>query len=256
VGTTSIRVDDPDDAYPTVDEIDAIVDDASGMIPELETTRYIRAYCGVRPLFGSAEGDDDRGVTRDFTLIDHSVQGIHNFITITGGKLTTYRRMAEKTADLVCRKLGISSPCLTRTEPLPASQHAMWTEPTLAPRVWLKHHEPDDFVLCECEMVPKSTVDLIIDSIQRQGESVDLHGIGLRSRVGKGPCQGTFCGLRMICYLFDLNKLGAGKCLDNLREFARSRWKGLHPILWGQQLKQVELLEAMECGMIGLELYE
>lgn len=256
LGTTSIRIDDPDKAHPTIEEIDTMVDDAAAMIPALDTTRYIRAYCGVRPLLGSAETDDDRSVSRGFTLIDHHRHGINNFITITGGKLTTYRLMAEKTADLVCRHLGVSMPCRTRTEPLPASRHAMWTEPALAPRVWLKQHEPDDTILCECEMVPKSTVDAIIDSLHQQGGRVDFRAIGLRSRIGKGPCQGTFCGPRMMGYLFDIGELGAEKCLYNLRGFARKRWKGLYSILWDQQLNQVELLEAMECGMLGLELYE
>ena len=46
------------------------------------------------------------------------------------------------------------------------------------------------------------------------------------------------------------------QCLESLRAFGRRRWKGLHPILWDRQLKQVELLEAMHCGMLGLELQE
>jgi glycerol-3-phosphate dehydrogenase len=256
LGTTSIRIDDPDDSYPTIEEIDLIVDDAMAMIPALEETRYIRAFCGVRPLLGSVENGDDRSVSRGFSLIDHSYQGIDNFITITGGKLTTYRLMAEKTADLVCRHLGVSKQCLTGTKPLPASHHARWTEPALAPRIWLRHHEPDDIILCECEMVPESTVDSIIDSIHQQGSKADLNGIALRSRVGKGPCQGTFCGPHIMGYLFDRGELGADKCLDSLRGFARRRWKGLYSILWDQQLKQVELLEAMDCGMLGLELNE
>ena len=236
-----------------------MLEDASAMIPALEEARYIRAYCGVRPLFqGDDSGDnaagDDRGVSRGFALIDHEKHGVKNFITITGGKLTTYRLMAEKTADLACQHLGVSAPCLTRTEPLPASHQARWTEPALAPRMWLKHHEPDDIILCDCEMVPKSTVDSIIDSIHEQGGRVDLPGIGLRSRVGKGSCQGSFCGPRLTGYLFDKGELGAEKSLNSLRKFAQGRWKGLYSILWGQQLKQVELLEAMECGLLGLEL--
>lgn len=254
LGTTSIRIDDPDDAYPTIEEIDSMVDDAKTMIPVLDKIRYIRAYCGVRPLFGSAEGDDDRSVSRGFTLMEHRKQGVNNFITITGGKLTMYRLMAEKTADLVCRYLGVTRPCLTRTEPLPASHHARWTEPALAAKLWFRHHEPEDIILCECEMVPKSTVDSIIDSIHQHGGEVDLHTIGLRSRIGKGPCQGTFCGPRVIGYLFDRGELDADQCLQSLRRFARGRWKGLYSILWDQQLNQIELLEAMECGMLGLEL--
>jgi glycerol-3-phosphate dehydrogenase len=253
LGTTSTRIENPDEVYPTVEEIDSIVEDARAMIPALETTRYIRAYCGVRPLIGLPGDGDDRKVSRGFTLLDHGAQGVENFITLSGGKLTTYRLMAEKAADLVCHYLGISKPCLTRTEPLPASQPAQWTEPSRAPKIWLKKHGPEDIVLCECEMVPRSAVDTIMDSIHKQGGRADLQGIGLRSRIGKGPCQGAFCGPRLTAYLFDQKEIDAGRSLDSLRDFVRSRWKGLHPILWGQQLQQADLLEAMHCGLFGLE---
>jgi glycerol-3-phosphate dehydrogenase len=43
---------------------------------------------------------------------------MEGFVTITGGKATTMRLMAEKTADLVCRKLSISASCETRESPL------------------------------------------------------------------------------------------------------------------------------------------
>jgi glycerol-3-phosphate dehydrogenase len=92
-----------------VAEADRIIDDARAMLPILERTRYIRAYAGVRPLVSLGPAGDDRAVSRGFALIDHAEEGIDNFITITGGKLTTYRLMAEKAADLACAKLGVSS---------------------------------------------------------------------------------------------------------------------------------------------------
>ena len=39
---------------------------------------------------------------------------MQGFVTITGGKATTLRAMAEATADLVCRKLGVEARCRTR----------------------------------------------------------------------------------------------------------------------------------------------
>jgi glycerol-3-phosphate dehydrogenase len=38
---------------------------------------------------------------------------VEGIVTVVGGKLATYRLMAEKTADLVCRRLGIEAPCRT-----------------------------------------------------------------------------------------------------------------------------------------------
>jgi glycerol-3-phosphate dehydrogenase len=230
LGTTSIRINDLDQIYPTVEEIDTIVGEAVKMIPALETVRYIRAYAGVRPLVGSRSASDDRSVSRSFALIDHREDDLENFTTISGGKLTTYRLMAEKTADLVCRRLGVSNPCLTRTQPLALTQPAKWTQPGLAPKLWLKHHEPEDILLCECEMVPKSAVDAIIDSIREQNGKPDLMAIALRSRIGKGSCQGTFCGVRVTSYMYDQGELEPEESLNNLRDFISQRWKGEHPL--------------------------
>jgi len=254
LGTTSIRIDSLDQIYPTVEEVDTMVGEAVKMIPALETARYIRAYAGVRPLVGSQSASDDRGVSRSFALIDHSEEGLENFTTISGGKLTTYRLMAEKTADLVCGRMGVSNPCLTRTQPLALTQPAKWTQPGLAPRLWLKHHEPEDLLLCECEMVPTSAVDAIIDSIRDQNGQPDLNAIALRSRIGKGACQGTFCGVRVTSYLYDQGELESEESLTSLRGFLNQRWKGQHPTLWEKQLVQAELLEALYCGFFGLEL--
>jgi glycerol-3-phosphate dehydrogenase len=254
LGTTSIRIDSLDQIYPTVEEVDDMVGEAVKMIPALETVRYIRAYAGVRPLVGSRSASDDRGVSRSFALIDHGEDGIENFTTITGGKLTTYRLMAEKTVDLVCRRLGVTRRCITRTEPLSLSQPAKWTQPGLAPKLWLQHHEPEDILLCECEMVPKSAVDAIIDSIREQNGRPDLLAIALRSRIGKGACQGTFCGARVSAYMHDRENLEPEQSLTNLKQFLSQRWKGQHPTLWNKQLVQAELLEALHCGFFGLEL--
>jgi glycerol-3-phosphate dehydrogenase len=49
-------------------------------------------------------------------------------VTITGGKATTLRAMAEKTADVVCTKLNITAPCMTKEIPL-LSYRSYYTTP-------------------------------------------------------------------------------------------------------------------------------
>jgi len=224
------------------------------MIPALEKTRYIRAYAGVRPLLGSTTAGDDRSVSRGFALLDHRENGLDNFSTITGGKLTTYRLMAEKAADLVCQKLGTTTPCLTRVEPLPSGTGAKWTKPGLTSKLWFKHHDPDDLLLCECEMVPKSVVDSLISSIHQQNGTPDLKALGVRSRIGKGACQGTFCALRTSAYLYDSGEVKYDEGLDGIRAFISERWRGIRPLLWDTPLIQAELQEAIYCGIFGLEI--
>ena len=252
IGSTSVRIETLDKIYPTVREMDLIIGQEAKMIPALEKTRFIRAYSGVRPLAGAAPGDD-RNASRGFTLIDHSENRVENFITITGGKLTTYRLMAEKAVDLVCKRLSLSVPCMTRSAPLPSSKTAKWTNPGLAPRLWFKKRGSDP-MMCECEMTPQSIVDEISTSIRGHGGNPDLLSIGLRSRVGKGACQGTFCSLRLAAYLYDTGEFKDDKGLDSLRDFLNERWRGIRPLLWGASMMQAELQEALHCGFLGLEL--
>lgn len=253
LGTTSIRVASPEGCRPSVAEADRIIDDARAMLPILDKTRYIRAYAGVRPLVSLAAAGDDRAVSRGFALIDHAADGIDNFITITGGKLTTYRLMAEKAADLACAKLGLNAPCRTRTEALPASTLGRWTEPGKGPRTWVDSRTEDDLVLCECEMVSRNVIDSIVDeSAAMRGRSM-LKAIGMRSRVGKGPCQGGFCGPRVTGHLYERGLVAGEQGLAELKTFTERRWRGFLPILWGVPLMQAELQEALHCGAMDLE---
>jgi glycerol-3-phosphate dehydrogenase len=254
LGTTSIRLENLDQIRPTVAESDAIVNAAAAMVPALETARYIRAYAGVRPLVGAGVRDSDRGMSRGFALLDHAAEGVENFVSIIGGKLTTYRRMAEKTADLVCRRLGLDRPGVTAEKPLKAFAANQWTAAGLSPRLWLKRNNPEDLLLCECEMVPASAVDAVIDGIRLQGGLSSLYAIGRRSRIGKGTCQGAFCGLRINSHLYDQGKLRGREGLADLMSFLGARWRGMRPILWDTALLQEELQEALHCGYLGLEM--
>ena len=254
VGTTSTRVEALDDVHPTTSEADLIVEEAARMLPALATMRFIRAYAGVRPLVGSAGVADGRAVSRGFALFDHEEHGLDNLATITGGKLTTCRLMAERAADLVCRRLGVTRPCLTATTPLSMAPECEWTEPGHAPRVWMRSHGLEDPLLCECEMVSGGAVDAIYAALRAAGDMPTLTDIGLRSRVGKGACQGAFCAVRTVAHLCRRDDFQAERSINELRDFLAERWRGQHAVLWGEQLAQAELMEALHCGTFGEEL--
>jgi glycerol-3-phosphate dehydrogenase len=253
-GTTSLTIDDPADVRPTVPEVDLIVEEASSLLPALRETRCIRAYAGVRPLVAAGPAVDGRGVSRGFALLDHGREGVANFVTITGGKLTTCRLMAERTADLVCARLGVTTPCRTRSEPLVPTAECEWTEPGFGPRAWMRAQAPDDALLCECEMVSQSALHSIASALGCDGHDGVLADLALRSRLGKGACQGTFCAVRVIAYLYERGALRGEQGLREQREFFRERWRGQHAVLWGEQLAQVELAEAIHCGLHGYDL--
>jgi glycerol-3-phosphate dehydrogenase len=253
VGTTSVRLNDIEHLRTDFAEVDFLVEEAAKVVPGISNTRLIRAFAGVRPLLCGAEMSCDRTLSRGSEIIDHERDGIGNLITVVCGKLTTFRLTAEKAADFVCERLGVSAPCLTRNVPLPGAAVNDWIVAGLAPGFWRWERKPHDALLCECEMVPKSAVAQIVEQLQANGEAVDLDALRLRSRRGKGSCQGAFCGLRTTAILYEGGIFRGDQGIQDLKIFLESRWKGLRPVLWGGQLVQEHLQEAIHCGLFNLE---
>jgi len=128
LGTTSIAVDDPDTYERAQYEIDRMFEECSAMVPDLDGRSPARTYWGVRPLYAPDEATrnttdsaagDERGISRGFFLLEHADDGVENFTSVVGGKLTTYRLMAEVTADHVADHLGVGAPSRTASERLP-----------------------------------------------------------------------------------------------------------------------------------------
>ncbi len=253
-GTTSRRIPDLDSILPSIKETDLLVDEGKCMVPELEHTRYIRAYAGVRPLFGKGGSDDDRSVSRGFFLIDHTTDGIDNFITTTGGKMTTFRLMAEKTADLIGGKLKNATPCQTAARPLKSSAPSQMTEAGMSVKLWADKGLKNDTTMCECEMIPKSHFKLLISWLKENKKKADLNALRVHSRLGKGACQGTFCSQRVTGFMYDEAYLKEDDGIYNIKDLLSERFKGQRPVLWDDQLSQAELCEAIYCGFYGLEL--
>jgi glycerol-3-phosphate dehydrogenase len=118
----------------------------------------------------------------------------------------------------------------------------------------MRAQAPDDALLCECEMVSQRALQSIASTLGSDGHEGVLADLALRSRLGKGACQGTFCAVRVIAHLYERGALTGQEGLREQREFFQERWRGQHAVLWGEQLAQVELAEAIHCGLHGYEL--
>jgi glycerol-3-phosphate dehydrogenase len=117
VGTTSFDVEDPDYVPVTKDQIALMVERGAELVPAIRQARQRGAYMAARPLVGA--GGSGRSMARTFKCFDHQESdGIGNFVTITGGKATTCRAMAERLADVVCAKLGVVAASTTCEVPL------------------------------------------------------------------------------------------------------------------------------------------
>ena len=113
-GTTSIPIDQPDDKRVDEQEIVLIRERVLGMLPGLRESTARHSWSGVRPLFEELPAADVHEWSRDFTVIDHQGRDqMEGLVTVVGGKLTTFRLMAEKTADAACRQLGVTAACRT-----------------------------------------------------------------------------------------------------------------------------------------------
>jgi glycerol-3-phosphate dehydrogenase len=85
------------------------------LVPAVASAPERAAWSAARPLIGASGGGGGRELSRTFKCFDHAATDeVEGFVTITGGKATTLRAMAEATADLVCAKLGVDAPCRTR----------------------------------------------------------------------------------------------------------------------------------------------
>jgi len=258
-GTTSRRIDTLDRIRPSIEETDALLSEAKIIMPAMQDTRFIRAYAGVRPLISMKNSDqnssgDDRSVSRGFVLIDHLEDSIDNFITITGGKMTTFRLMAEKTADLVAKKLNNTEKCQTAIKPLLSKAPSQMTEAGISFKHWPKKDDKDDITMCECEMITTSQFKRLISWLKENKKEPDLNALRIHSRLGKGACQGTFCCQRVTGFMYDQQYLKDDHGIYNIKDLLHERFIGQRPVLWGDQLSQAELCEALYCGFYGLEL--
>lgn len=287
IGTTDERVADPEMLSIEPWEVELMLAEGDKLVPGLSSSRILRAWAGVRPLYQEGYTGDSRDATRALALLDHRQRdGVSGFLTITGGKWTTFRLMAEKTMDKACEQLGVERPCRTANTPVPGVEQGYY---------WLGHrlHEVEEErlqgdLVCECELVTRS----MIERAAANNPTVTLDDLRRDVRLGMGPCQGGFCTFRAAGILHELrmrapeappadngegptwevaymqsprhNAAGTPAALnpvhsplDNpnllLRDFLQERWRGITPVLWGRQLKQERLDELIYLSVMNID---
>lgn len=289
IGTTDERVTDPERLAIEPWEVALMLEEGEKLIPGISQARVLRAWAGVRPLYQEGFAGESRDATRALTLLDHRQRdGVSGFLTITGGKWTTFRLMAETTLDKACEQLGTRRPCTTATTAVPGIAQGHY---------WLGHrlHEVEEDhlqaeLVCECELVTRGMVERAV----QHNPTVTLDDLRRDVRLGMGPCQGGFCTYRTACILHTLAQKSAKPTVEGqnpahqnaqwdaaylqsprqnphltpdelvtnipafdanllLHDFLQERWKGLTPILWGQQLKQERLDELIYLSVLNAD---
>jgi glycerol-3-phosphate dehydrogenase len=123
IGTTDIRYSgDPDDATASHAEINYLLTETNRLFPQAKLGRkdIHFTYSGVRPLPKRASGPES-AITRKHIIKKHRIRA-RGLVSVIGGKLTTYRNLAEQMVDYVNKKTGMKgSNCETQTRSLPGA---------------------------------------------------------------------------------------------------------------------------------------
>jgi glycerol-3-phosphate dehydrogenase len=252
---------DPDDLSVSQDEVEYLLQAVEHTFPIVRKARILRAWAGVRPTV-YAYGPLEDALSRDHRIHDHETDGAPGFYSIVGGKLASFRAMAEEAVDLVARKLGNTAACATHRVPLPggeapaapadvlAREHAV--PPFAAARIAYRHGAEAERVLaiaeadpdlrglaCSCEGV--ALAELAFSLREEFAES--LTDLRRRCRLAMGICQGARCAGTAAALLGRERSLDHASALREAATLLDERWKGNRPVLSGDALPQAELLQ-------------
>jgi glycerol-3-phosphate dehydrogenase len=167
-------------------------------------------------------------------------------LSIIGGKLTTYRKMAQDVVDHIAELSQLGQPCRTSSTPLPSVERRHYA---LGERPSRLRSAPagEDAVTCECEVVLRRD----IENALRESGSPNLDDLRRDLRLGMGPCQGAFCAYRAAAVAAAV--LPDPPSDGGLAEFAQERWRGLRPLAWGRGLRQAEFLRRVQVELLGAD---
>lgn len=259
IGTTSIHIpySEIDHLTTSIEEVNDIIRVGSELSPSIATTRILRAYAGIRPLVAADNDPSGRNISRGIILLDHEERdGVKGFITITGGKLTTYRLMAEMTTDLVCKKLNVDKKCTTAIDLLPGSttnksqikkllvEIPSFQQETIATRYgdMLDSSElaniKNKTVVCECENV-------LLDEMKQTIRKFDVQNLAdlrRRTRMGMGTCQGVMCASRAASIMDEVKNDSSYNPNTDLYRYIDTRWKGMQKVAWADTLRESEYM--------------
>lgn len=262
LGTTSSEASKPEDTTPSSAEILHLLKIGEVLFENLRDYRILRAFTGTRPLYSADPHAKGRGASRNFAIIDHQSAGLKGFASIVGGKFTTYRLMAEKMSDLISAYLDVKTVCRTALEPIiddPSPEllaKAKHYFPSYAADLAASRLGPEGLknvinrmrqsaekcqLVCECENVTMAEVEAAI----QDSTSHTLGDVRRKTRMGMGTCQGAFCTYRSVGAV-TTGGLSWGKDTNGLfKEFLQARWNGIRPVLWGNVIREAELMRGI-----------
>ncbi|MDY0059969.1 MAG: glycerol-3-phosphate dehydrogenase/oxidase [Myxococcota bacterium] len=198
---------DPDDVAVTADEIEYLLGGVAEVLPGILEYPILGTMVGIRPtVFRWGPYEDD--LSRHHEILDHGLSGASGLISVIGGKLASYRLLAEETVDRVCFRLGRTAPCRTGRVPLPGGERqlagdALATQlglpQSVVQRLLQRHGDRvrqifadrplDRELVCPCQGVTAAEIRYVV----RHEWARDLAMLRRRTGLGGGECGGARC---------------------------------------------------------------
>lgn len=205
IGTTDLRANGPDDNRPTEAEVAYLLDAANRLLPRdpISAADVWYAFAGVRPL-PTASGTREGAITRRHHLVDHATDGYAGLTSVIGGKLSTYRTLAEQVTDRLFRELGRKPPpCRTAALPLVPGD---WQPDPAAPdaaeqrRLWLIYGPRAGGIFQAARSEPslaqplcphtRDTLAQVAHAVQHERAFTVADVLLRRTPAGWSPCRG------------------------------------------------------------------
>jgi glycerol-3-phosphate dehydrogenase len=107
-----------DEPTATVEDVAYVFGAVQAAFPAVRERDIVASWAGLRPLLDTEAARDEPGATKDLSRRHAIYGGPSGLLTITGGKLTAYRAMAEEVVDRAAEELGFRARCKTKRIPL------------------------------------------------------------------------------------------------------------------------------------------
>ena len=199
IGTTDIPFSgNLDELKAHEDEIKYLIGETNNVLEskKISISDILFSYSGVRPLPYTGNQSNPAKITRKHIIHEHVEEDLSNFISVIGGKLTTYRNLSEQAVDLVYKKLGydfISSK--TKNKPLIGNidsvQKIEAYKKSQAKKLQRRHDLDQEIVFHLIDLYGKrykEVLDLTVNNPE-QGKLLSSYSLDIRAEVEFSICK-------------------------------------------------------------------
>ncbi len=187
--TATAAVREPGDTQTYASDVNALLDGARKLVPDLDTRRVVRAFAGGRPVIQG---------TNDFFIGQSTVvSGLFQAAGIQSPGVASAPAIAER-MEQVLRDAGVALHERDDWDPIRRAPDDFDRAPLARKEKLIESDPAWGQIVCRCETVPEAE---IVAAIRRRPGAVSVEGVKRRCRAGMGRCQSGFCQSRVVAIL-------------------------------------------------------